>query len=227
MRRVLIMTLMGVLVCAAVDARRPRDRAGKIKDGVYEDKTHGFQLKLNPDWKTKIGDNDKHYRLTLSQNSWEPPPHYADAKDYTKIPRTVVYADTTSLSVSDFIDSLMSETYESKQKKEIFKEFEILNKQSGGSGMTREDLVPRQRKPMDLAGERGYFWSGKVKYRNEIATTMTSAGGRRVYGGYYGCIIGVKKDKTIILLHTICEEEFAEVVTQEALRLASSLEWAK
>ncbi len=227
MRRILFITLLGLLIWSAVDARRPKKRAGQISDGVYEDKKYNFQLVLDKDWKAKMGDYDDYYRLTITKSSWEPPPHYLDAEDYTKIPRTVVFVDTTSLSVAAFIDSLLSESYSSDQKKEIYKEFEILNKSAGGSGLTREDVVQRERKPVDLADGRGYLWSGKVKYRNEISASMTSAGGKRVYGGYFGCIIGMKKGNIIVLFHTICEQEFAEGVMAEAVKLANSLKWSK
>jgi hypothetical protein len=227
MRKIVIVIMMGLLLAASVDARRAKDRAGKIKDGVYTDKKYNFQLTLNDGWKCKVGENNKNYRLTLTQKTFEIPPHYSDSKDYTKVPRTVVYVDTSSMGVSQFIDSLLSESFKSDQKKAVYKEFEILNKHSAGSGMTREDLVPRKRKPIDLADERGYLWTGKVKYRNEISATATSAGGKRVYGGYFGCIIGVKKGNMIILFHTICEENYAEPMLGEAMTLATSLKWTE
>lgn len=227
MRKIVIVITMGILLVASVDARRPKDRAGKVDDGVYVDKKYKFQLTLPDDWKSKVGDNEDKFRLTVSQTTFEIPPHYSDSKDYTKIPRTVVYVDTTSMNVTEFVDSLLSESYSSDQKKEVYKEFEILNKYSGGSGLTREDLVQRTRKPMDLAGERGFLWAGKVKYRNEISETATDAGGKRVYGGYFGSIIAVKKGNMIILMHTICEENYSDNIMAEAMKMANSLKWTE
>lgn len=227
MRRILLLTMVGLLMATSVSARRPKDKAGSVKDGVFVDKKYGFSLEMSEDWKYKTGKNKSNFRLTLTQINYEVPPNYMDAESYTKIPRTVVYADTTGMGVTAFIDSLLSDSYKSKQKKEIFKEFEIINDQSAGGGMTREKLVPRQRKAIDLAGERGLFWTGKVKYRNEIATSASSMGGRRVYGGYGGCIIGVKKGDLIVLMHTICEENYFESVVAEAMRLANTLKFAE
>lgn len=227
MRRVLFFTLLGVLVAAAVTARRPRDKAGTITDGVYTDKKFNFQLTLNDGWKCKVSDNEDAYRLTLTQVNYEIPPNYLDAEDYTKIPRTVVFVDTTTLGVSAFLDSLLSDSYKSKQKDEIMKEFEILNNSSAGSGMTREDVIPTGRRYMDVAGERAVVWTGKVKYRNEVSQSASSIGAKRVYGGYGGCIIGVKKDNHIIVFHTICEENYFDTIMAEASRLAGSLKWSQ
>lgn len=227
MRKLILLITMGLLLTATADARRPKDRAGSIKNNVFTDKKYKFELTLPDDWKSKVGENEDNYRLILTQTTFEIPPHYANAKDYTKIPRTVVYVDTTSMGVAEFIDSLLSDSYNSGQKKEVYKEFEILNKHSGGSGLTRQDLIPRERKPLDLAGERGFLWAGKVKYHNEISLTATSAGGQRVYGGFFGIIVGVKKDKNIILLHTICEENYAEAILAQSMTLANSLKWTE
>jgi len=227
MRRVLFFMLLGVLVASTASARRPRDKAGKVSDGVYTDKKYNFQLTLNDGWKYKVGDNDDYFRMTLTQVNYEIPPNYLDAEDYTKIPRMVLFVDTTTMGVSPFLDSLLSDSYKSKQKGEILKEFEILNESSAGSGMTREDVIPTGRRYMDIAGERAVVWTGKVKYRNEISASASSIGAKRVYGGYGGCIVGVKKGDYIILFHTICEENYFETIMAEATRLAASLQWAQ
>lgn len=227
MRRVLVFALVGALMATTVSARRPKDRAGKVDDGVYVDKKYNFQLTLNSDWKYKIGDNDDDYRLTLTQVNYEVPPNYIDAPDYTKIPRTVVYVDTTTLGVAAFVDSLLSESFGSKQKNEIYKEFEILNDNAGGSGLTREEVVTTQRRFLDIGGERAILWAGRVKYRNEVSVSASSMGGKRVYGGFSGCIVGVKKGSNIILMHTICEENYFESIMAEALRMANSLKWVQ
>ncbi len=227
MRRVLILVLVGALLATSVNARRPKDRAGKVDGGVYIDKAYNFKLTLDEGWKHKVSENKRKYRLVLTQINYEIPGHYLDAEDYTKIPRTVVYVDTTNMSVAALIDSLISDSYKSDIKKSILKEFEILNESSGGSGLKREKLVPRERKRLDVAGERGFMWTGKAKYRNEISTTASAVAAKRVYGGYAGGIVGVKKGDMVVLFHTICEENYFESVFSETLRLAKSLEWVE
>ncbi|UCD63386.1 MAG: hypothetical protein JSW34_11640 [Candidatus Zixiibacteriota bacterium] len=227
MRKSLIIVLVAALAVPSLQARRPRDRAGKVSDGVYTDKKYGFQINMTEGWKYKIKDNEDKLRLVLLQLNYEIPTHYAEAPDYTKIPTVAVYVDTTSMSVPAFIDSLVSETFSSKQKKDIYGEFEILNRGASGSGMTREELVPRLRKYVEIGGETGLLWTGKSKYRNEIAASASAMGAQRVYGGLAGSIVGVKRDNTIILIHTICEENYFEAVLNESMAIINTLQWVE
>ncbi len=227
MRKLLIMVLIGAMLVPAVQARRPKKRAGAVDGGVFVDAAYNFKLTMLSDWKYKIGDADDNVRLVLTQNNCEIPPQYLNAKDYTRIPRVVVYVDTTSMTAAAFIDSLVSEDFKSDQKKRIYGEFEILSSNSDGSGMTRERLVPRQRRPMEMGGERGLIWSAKVKYRNEISESESSMGAERVYGGYEGSIAGVKKGDLIILFHTMCEEDYSDDVMSEVTEFMNSLSFGE
>ena len=227
MRRVIILVLIGGLLATPVNARRSKDRAGKVAKGVYTDKAYNFKLTLNEGWKHKISENKRNCRLVLTEINYEIPSHYLDAQDYTKIPRTVVFVDSTNLSVAALIDSLQSDSYKSDLKNGALKEFEILNETSGGSGLKREKLVPQKRKSLEIAGERGFMWTGKAKYRNEISKTASAMAAKRVYGGFAGGIVGVKKGDMVILFHTICEENYFDNVFNETLRLATSIEWVE
>ncbi len=228
MRRILFFVLMGVLLCTAADARRSKERAGVVKDGVYYDQKYEFSLDLDEDWKYKVGRKDDYYRLTLTKTTYEVPPQYLSAENYTKAPRTVVFVGRTKVKGPALIDSLLSDSYKSDMKKEIYKEFEILNENAGGTGLTREKLVPRDRKKMDIAGEPAFLWAGKTKYRNEISILGKGIErSKRVFGGYGGCIIGVRKGDHIILMHTICEENYMDEMVKETVRLANSLQWTK
>ena len=98
-------------------ARRPRPAS--LRTTSYKDKEYGFTIKLNEAWKAKVAKADSPFRLVLVQKNYLIPSDYSDAPDYTKVPRLVVFADTTSMGASDFIDSLLSDTYKSDQKNEI------------------------------------------------------------------------------------------------------------
>ena len=198
MRKLLILLLIILFVSPAAFARKPIDKAGKVKDNVYKDKQYKFELTLNDLWKYKISKNKDNYRLVLLKNKYEIPVEYQEAPDYTMIPRINVFTDTTSLSVSAFIDSLLSDEFKSDQKKEILKEFEILQS-TGGSGMEKEKLLSRKRRNLEIDGKNGFRWTGSVKYRNQVSTSASAAGGKPVYGGYGGAIVGVKNGNQIVL----------------------------
>ncbi len=224
MRKITIFFLILMICSPIVFARKPKDKAGKVVDRVFTDKKYNFQLTITDLWKYKVNKNKTNFRLVLTKAKYEIPSDYKDAPDYTMIPKINVYADTTSLSVPAFIDSLLSDSFKSKQKKEIYKEFEILSS-SGGSGMKKEKIRPRKSRTLEIDGKKGKSWSGQVQYRNEVATSASAAGGKRVYGAYGGTIVGIKKGNQIVLFHVICEWIYFENNTIDAMAVINSLKF--
>ncbi len=225
MRRFVIAALILIIAVPALQARRVKEKAGAIKDGTFTDKKFGYSLVLNDDWKVKVNDNEDNYRLILTKVKYDIPPDYMDTPDYTKIPRLVVYADTTSMTPEVFIDSLVSETYSSSQKNDILKDFEILSRHIGGSGFTQEDLVPRNKNLVELDGQRGELWTGQIKYKNDVAVSASSLGGKRVNGAYGGAIVAVKNGNTIILFHIMTEWNYFDHELKDAMTIIKSLKW--
>jgi len=228
MRKVVIALILLAIMAPAINARRPKDKAGLFKDNVYRDKKYDFELTVPDGWKCKVMKNDDSFRFTLIQNSFEIPSYYIDAPDYTQIPRTVVFVDTTSMSARVFLDSLVAEDYRSDQKKEILKEFDILNRQSAGSGMTREDVVSRKKKRLNVGDLKGMYWTGQVNYRNEVAESSSSVNAaKRVHGALGGLIVTIKKENTIMVFHTICEWTYFEGIRGQMLDMVNTLKWGE
>lgn len=212
----IVIALFGLMLAPTVDAGRKVKKTGKVADGVYIDAKYSFKMKLDDEWKVKVKKAKQPFRLIMTEKNFLVPVDYLDAPDYTKVPRIVVYADTTSMNIGAFVDSLVSDTYESGQKKEILKEFEILYER---------ELIPRGKKRFKIKGQKAYVWKARANYTEEVATSASSAGGKRVYGSYGGAIIGVKKDDLIILFHVICEYEYFKDIYQKTLQFAYSIEW--
>jgi len=225
MRKIVILFMLSFLVTSVGYARRHRAKAGKVSKNVYVDSKYDFKLTLQDGWRYKIFPNKSNFRLVMTEVNYDIPPVYLSASDYTKIPRLVIYADTTSLSAAAFIDSLVSNTFKSKQKKEILKEFEILSNFTGISGFTAEKLVQRKREVIRVSGARGTLWTGQVKYRNEVSTSASSIGAKRVYGAYGGAIIGIKKGNDIILFHLITEWNYFDNILKEVTKMVNTLQW--
>ena len=169
MRKITIFFLILMICSPIVFARKPKDKAGKVVDRVFTDKKYNFQLTITDLWKYKVNKNKNNFRLVLTKAKYEIPSDYKDAPDYTMIPRINVFADTTSLSVPAFIDSLLSDSFKSKQKKEIYKEFEILSS-SGGSGMKKEKIRPRKSRTLEIDGKRGVAKGCAVKKNRHYTT---------------------------------------------------------
>jgi hypothetical protein len=226
MKRLTIVLLALLVAAPAGFARRKKEKAGKVTDLVYTDSKYGFQLKLPEGWKYKTGDAKKNFRLFLVQKNFEVPPDYQDAEHYTQVPRIVVWADTTTLGASAFIDSLVSDSYRSDQKKDIYKEFELINEGSAGSGTYREALVPRGRKTIRVGDLKGFRWVGKCTYMKEVALSASdTGGGKRVRGAYSGTVTAIKKNGSIVIFHLMCEDQYYGGIDAMLTELVNSIEF--
>lgn len=227
MKRLLIIALTLLVCVPAGFARRKKAKAGEIKDNVYIDKDYDFQMPLIEGWKTKTGNRENHFRLYLIQKNYEVPSDYQDAPDYTQVPRIVVWADTTTLGAAAFIDSLSSNTFKSDQKKEIFKEFELLNEVSAGSGTYRDPVVQKGRKTIKIDGAKGLRYSGRATYMKEVALSASSVGsGKRVRGAYGGTVVALKQGDVIVVFHMMCEWNFYDGIDAMMMNMVDSLTWA-
>ena len=132
MRRLVLVLLLLTLCLPSAFARRKKAKAGTVDKLTFVDDKYQFSLKLLDNWKYKIGDEEEIVRLTLVQKNYQIPPDYMDAEDYTQVPRIVVWSGETNLSPTAFVDSLLSDSYDSDQKDDIYKEFELINESSAG-----------------------------------------------------------------------------------------------
>jgi hypothetical protein len=225
MKKPILMIITISLLAGGISARKPIDKAGDIENFVFTDKKFNYSLQLNDVWTDKIMKNKDNYRLVLIKKKYEIPPDYIDAPDYTTIPRINLWVDTTSMSPFAFIDSLLSNTYSSEQKNELFKEFDILNDNISEGGNVREELITRQKKAFNIGEYRALSWTGKMKYRKEVAESASAIGGKRVIGAYGGAIIGVKKGKHIYLFHLMCEWNYFDINYSLLMDVVNSMKW--
>lgn len=227
MKRLLVLAILVLIAAPGPFARKKKAKTGTVKDGVFTDAKHNFSLSLPEGWRYKTQKSKSNYRLILTQRQFEIPSYYIDAPDYTYVPKIVIWTDTTSHSPFDFVDSLLSETHSSEQKKDIFKEFEILYPASTSESTIRDKVAPRRRKVTTIAGQKGIIWKGKVIYRKEVALSSSSSGGKRIIGAWGGAIVAVKKDDLIVMFHVMCEWENFENIVNEAMAMITTLKWAE
>ena len=203
MRQFLLLSLALLVLAPATEARKKQKKA-----------KYGFELTLHENWKPKISKDKDKQRILLTQRKYDVPSDYIDAPNYTHTPQLIMYVDTTTFGVHAFIDSLTSEDYRSKQKKEILKEFEFLNE---------PDRVPKRRSRMEIAGESAVLWKAQAKYMKEIQESASSMSGKRVRREYGGAVAAVKVGDNIVLFHLMTEWEFFESVLAEVLPMIKSL----
>lgn len=218
MKRMVLIALTVVLAFSLADARRKKEYAGVVKDQVYQDGKYDFQIKINDNWKYNVGDVEASTRLILIQKKYGIPTDYADAADYTYIPKLVVWADTSNLGAPAFMDSLLNSNYKSKQKKVIMAEFDILS---------QSDLIPKGRIMRTMSGETAVVWDGEAKYAKDIATSTSSDAVIHVNRKYHGMIVAMKHAGVMYLFHTMCEDEFREAVAAEVTQMLNSIVFIK
>ena len=189
-----------------------------MADNVYTDAKYSFAITLDEEWKAKVKKAKSSIRVVATQKNFQVPADYIDTPDYTKVPRIVIYADTTSMDIGAVIDSLVSETYESEQKKAMLKEFEILFEQ---------ELIPQDKKRFKVAGQKAFSWKARAMYTKEVATSASSMGGKRVKGSYGGAIIAVKKDDLMVVFYVDSEWQYFADIYKTTLQFANSIKWAE
>lgn len=224
MKKRMVTLLIILASVSSVFAARQKDLSGKVENNVFTDKKYGYSMTLNDNWKYTLQKNDDNYRLLLIQRNYEIPAGYINAPDYTQIPRIVLWTDTTSLHPFAFLDSLVGESWRTEQKKELMREFEILNAMPA-AGSRREAAIPRGRKPVDVGGEQGLLWQARSKYAKEIETSAGSLAATLVNGSYGGAIVAVKKNDRIFVFHLMTEWDFFEPILQQALGIIGSLKF--
>lgn len=222
MKRFTISVFVLLVGVSSVPAGRLKDMSGSVENNVFKDKKFNFSLTFSEAWKHALQKNEDNFRLLLTQRNYDIPPSYINAPDYTQIPRIVLWTDTTSLSPFAFLDSLVSETWRTNQKKEMLQEFEILSS-IPASGTSREAAIPRGRKPVDIGGEQGVLWQAKSKYVKEIELSAGAQAGTRINGAYGGAIVAVKHDNRVLAFHFMCEWDFFDAVLNDVLKIIGSL----
>ena len=206
MKRVFIAFLL-VILAFNISLARKRDKAGNISDGVYTDKEYGFSVEVPDEWDSSIKKNKYNTRLVLTKKEYDVPLQFEHVPTYTQIPKISVYADTTSLTLMQFIDSLLSDDFKSDQKKDIMAEFKLI----------AMDFTLKKRSPMGVGDLAGYKISAQQKYtiRVESGTGSTKGEMDGAFGGFDvvtdffgGSIFFAKQGNQIVMLHFICEWRF-------------------
>ena len=222
----IIIILLAIFICLpSVYAKKKKPKSGKIRDGIFTDSKYKFQLTIPDKWSAKTQKDKSNYRLILLQKNYEIPSIYMDVPDYTLIPRISVYVCESPMSPFQFLDSLISDSYSSDLKKDIYKEFEILNYRSVGDGTKREKTTSRPRGTLNFNDIKGIYWHGLSKYTKTITTTSSSAGGKRVSGKYMGGIGIIRMDGKLLLFHVMCESEYFKPVWEQTETFIKSLQF--
>ena len=216
MKKVFAFVLLSALAVTA-EAGRKKEKSGVVDGHTYTDSKYGFQFTTDENWSIKTNDAEASVRVIFVQKKFEVPPDYLSTPDYTKVPRIVVWVDSTQMGAYAFVDSLISRTYKSKQKSDINKEFELL---------AENELTARARQPLTLGDDKGVRWDGRAPYVKEVQIGASEVGGKRVRSAYLGSIMAVKHGNLMLCCHVMTEEMSFQTAMTEALKILGSIKWA-
>jgi len=216
MRRFLIISLV-ILVGAniAYGRRRSKD-AGSVQDSVYTDSNYNFSLKIPKGWEHSIKDEDDNVRLVLTREEYDIPQRYIHFPAYTETPKVTVFAGETSMPLNWFVDSLLSDDYNSKLKKRMLPELKILY----------GDYIPKKRSKMSTGQSEGIILVGERQYTISVQRSGFQSDKADVVTDYYGGgVYLTKHEDNIVALHFICEKVFLDNYMDEFNSMINSFNW--
>jgi hypothetical protein len=209
MRRLFIFFLAFVLSFNFALARK-KEKAGEMKDSVYYDNDYGFSLIVPDDWNSSIKKEKSNVRLILTKKQYDIPTEYTHAPSYTQVPKVTVYADTSSMPLQMFVDSLLSDEYKSKQKNDILQEFSLLF----------GDYIPKKTTKIKIGDVEGILNTGERQYSLQVQKAGYQADRADLVRDFYaGSMFFIKKDNHIIMLHFICERRYFANLEQGFMKL--------
>jgi len=209
MKKTLMIILLVTLAFNICSARK-RDKAGKIEDGIYYDKEYNFSLVVPDGWNTSIKKADSEVRLILTKDQYDIPIHFQHAPNYTKVPKVTVYVGDASMRLDWFVDSLLSDDYNSDQKKDMLNEFELLF----------GDYINTRRSKMTIGDVEGYLISGERRYTIQVQRAGSQADKADVVTDYYaGSLFLTEHDGKFIIFHFICERLYYKMLENEFLNM--------
>jgi hypothetical protein len=215
MKRILIAVVLAALVFNVATARK-KDKAGKVKDGAYTDSKLNFSLKISEAWKYNIKKSNDNIRIVLTKKQYDIPTEFSHAPSYTQVPKVTVLADTTSISLDIFVDSLLSDKYKSDQKKSIVSEFPILY----------GDYRLKKRTKMSVEGNEGIMITAQMRYTLQVQRAGSQSDKADVVSDFYGgSVFFVKRGNDILMFHYICEWRYFDIYIQEFVHLIEGLKF--
>ena len=216
MKRLVIALLMVALVCGTAGARKKKDKAGEIIDGVYIDKMYNFSLAVSKDvWDISIKKNTSQTRMNLTKKVFDIPIEYAQDPGYTKTPKVTVYVDTTSWSVKMFVDSLLNDNFKSDQKRDILHLCEILF----------GDFKPKRNSRYQFGDIQGILITGELRYTKQIPSATSNTSPDIITDFYGGAVFFAKQDKNLYIFHMICENKYFSTEFEDYVKLLNGLKF--
>ncbi|MCX6827229.1 MAG: hypothetical protein NTV06_08220 [candidate division Zixibacteria bacterium] len=209
-----------VIICVtfSVTMAKKKDLAGEVVQGVYVDSIYDFSLNVPEAWNYTVKKASSNVRVILSKKQYDIPIQFQEASNYTLVPKITVYVDSTSLAMDQFLDSLLSNAYKSKQKNNILSELKILN----------GNFQLKKRAKMTMGELSGFRVEGQLRYTLEVQRSGSESDKGDIVADFYGgSIFFVKNGNTIVMIHFISEWRYFDVLDQDFTRILETFKFLK
>jgi hypothetical protein len=212
-----IVILLAMLICIPnIYARKTRALSGKIENNVYTDSKYGFSIKLLENWERKLQKPKSNLRLDMKQKEHKIPPELENYPNMVQIPRLEIFIFDEKMRPDAYVDSLTSETFKSKSKKEILKEIIVVEE-----NLVFDGFKKAQMDAIRVNDKAAVQWAGSVNFTKKLSMVDSTP---RSYG--VGFIV-VSNGEQIIVFSLYCEQAFLSDIFSEVYKMAESLEWTK
>ncbi len=217
MKRLLIAVFLVALFFSLVSAKK-KDLAGSVENGTYLDDIYNVSLVIPDAWDFSLKKSKSPVRIILSKKQYDIPIQFQNAPNLTTVPKIVMYIDTTSLNVDQFVDSLLSEQYKSKQKNNILSQFKSLF----------GNALVKRRSKQSIGDITGVRIATQMKYTVEVPWAGSESDRADVVSDFYGGSTFFAKDgNNIVMLQLVCEWRYFDVLEKDFVKMLDGLKFIK
>lgn len=216
LKRLLIIGL-ALLICAPVaEARKKKEKSGELNKGVFSDTEYGYKFNVLDNWKAELMKKDSEFRVVLTQKNHKIPPELMPYPKLARVPTIDVYICEMPFGALEFIDSLASSSYSSKEKKAIMRDIRALEE-----NVIFDGLKTSRRATVKIGDMEAAQWEGTANFTVKQGTFETSK--RSFTAGFV-----VVKNGDYMLSFTITSEGvFFPEIMKEAMTMMESLQWGQ
>lgn len=210
----LLTVFIFVLTCVSGSLAKP-GKTGEVDKNVYTDSKFGFQITGLDNWKVKADKEPSLERVVMTQKNFKISSIPGADKHTTSIPTIVILADTTSLTLEQFEESLMGKGKLLQNKEEFRLKLDLL---FNSETLESHDVT------MDSMPARDYTLKQPYKKTGEDPRINDPIHGSEVIIKDFvaGHLLFFKKGRTIFVVQSSCEREFFYPVTSEFQKILAS-----
>ncbi|MCK4372067.1 MAG: hypothetical protein KAW61_02920 [candidate division Zixibacteria bacterium] len=231
-KQITLVILAFLILSSGAEAKRKKSGSGTIKDGIYTDAKHGFQINLLEGWKGEAGKKSANLRLITSDKEMEDTQRKQNkvpkANPVLGVPTAAIFVFETDLSPAALIDSVLALDGKSEQRKEVLKQTSPSKKYD-----CVDSLVTQLKKDTEVDGRPGKLWAGSIGYHpcrytpEEMEKTAQQLGMKPVPRFYGAVFVSTRLDeKHVLVLAAHCDRRLLKETRLDVTELIKTFKWA-